>query len=194
MKKLKTIHGETILIDNEYYEKAKQYRWTTKSDEGRRHVVTCIKVEGRHRNVSYKKLILGLGSKVTLYKNDNPLDLRRENIWVFDTRSEHTKAVNEIYQDKNPQFNINKSRAMHGKKLPKRINKTAYIGVLYNRKRPRQWYAKIIHNWKSYYLGSFTKDEYAALAYDKKARELYGDDASVNFPHLNLEEIGRAHV
>ena len=190
MKKLKTIHGETIIIDYEHYEKAKQYRWSTKSDEGRLHVVTYIKEEGRRKRVSYKKLILGLGSKVTLYKNDNPFDLRRDNIRVFDSRSEHTRAMNEIYHDKNPPFNINKSKAMHKKRgVHKRINKTTYIGVVYVQRLKRQWQSRIVHNWKSHHLGSFTKDEYAALAYDKKAREFYGDDANVNFPHLTIKEI-----
>jgi hypothetical protein len=42
---------------------------------------------------------------------------------------------------------------------------------------------------QNYYLGSYEKEEYAAFAYDKKAIELYGPDARVNFPHLTFEEL-----
>ena len=59
MKELKTIHGETFLVE-----------------------------DGGHRGTTYKRLILGIESKMTLFKNDNPFDLRKENIVVYDTRSE----------------------------------------------------------------------------------------------------------
>jgi hypothetical protein len=56
-----------------------------------------------------------------------------------------------------------------------------YKGVHYD-KRPRTWSAKICHNGKSIHLGTFPTDTEAARAYDRKARELFGDFARPNFP------------
>ena len=47
MKELQTIHGETLLVDDEDYEKAKQYRWKRQAGK---QVITIIK----NVKVSYK--------------------------------------------------------------------------------------------------------------------------------------------
>ena len=188
MKELLTIQGETFLVDDEDYEKAKKYRWAKKTDRERFHIVTYETIEGfSYRGISYKRLILGIGSKMTLYKNDNPLDLRRENILVFDTRSEFISSI-KSYRKKRTELNIKVSKAAQGKG-GKSTKKTTYLGVRYEINSLHKWTAFIKHNYKNYYLGCFVKEEYAALSYDKKALELYGEEAIRNFPHLSLEEI-----
>jgi hypothetical protein len=54
---------------------------------------------------------------------------------------------------------------------------------------PRKWKAAIKHAGVLYHLGSYVEEREAAIAYDKKAHELYGKDATLNFPHLTYEEI-----
>ncbi|MCP4610505.1 MAG: hypothetical protein GY845_17490 [Planctomycetes bacterium] len=49
--------------------------------------------------------------------------------------------------------------------------------------------AHIMKEGKSYHLGTFNNDVDAAKAYDKKARELYGKDAYINYP---IEEFACA--
>lgn len=187
MKELKTIHGETLLVDDEDYEKAKQYRWTIKFDKklNRSQVFTYA---GEKRGFSYKRLILNTNSKMTLFKNDNPFDLRRENIMIFDTRSEFVSIMRQRYRKKRTELNFNVSKAAQGKG-GKSTKKTTYIGARYERDSHHPWIAFIKHNRKNYYLGCFIKEEYAALAYDKRAREIYGPDAIINFPCLTMEEL-----
>ena len=55
-----------------------------------------------------------------------------------------------------------------------------YVGV--SLKRDSRWAAVIARNRKVYYLGTFNTEELAAEAYDDKARELYGENARLNFP------------
>ena len=80
------------------------------------------------------------------------------------------------------------SKAAQGKG-GKSTKKTTYIGVRHEPKNAHQWHSIIKHNRKNQYLGSYIKEEYAALAYDKRALEIYGTDAVVNFPNLTMEDI-----
>lgn len=48
--------------------------------------------------------------------------------------------------------------------------------------RSGRWVAQIQKNGKIYHLGTFDSEFDAARAYDKKAKELHGEFASLNFP------------
>ena len=116
MQEIQTIHGETFLVDDEDYEKSKQYRWTVSIHKGRGQVVTTATYNGKHyHTITYKRLILGIEGKHTFYKNDNWLDLRKENILVFNTRSEGASAINTVYRNKTAEFNTKLSKASQGR-------------------------------------------------------------------------------
>jgi len=189
MKKIKIYNGETIIVDDEDYEAAKQYNWTIKNN-GKYHYVYTYEKKGllHKKGVSYKKIILGMGLKMTLHKNMNPLDLRKENILVFNSRSEYVSAMIKMCRKKRTEFNFLVSKAAQGKG-GKSTKKTTYIGVRYEPKNAHKWISIIKYNRTNHYLGSYTKEEYAALAYDKGALEFFGPDAIVNFPGMTIKEI-----
>jgi len=58
---------------------------------------------------------------------------------------------------------------------------TPYKGVFYDKKRDK-YYAKIKFEGRNRYLGVFDDPVEAAKAYDRKARELHGPYARLNFP------------
>lgn len=60
------------------------------------------------------------------------------------------------------------------------IHNNKYRGV--ERKPCGNFEARIKKNHKRYYIGTFSIEEDAARAYDKKAVELFGDKAVLNFP------------
>ncbi len=55
-----------------------------------------------------------------------------------------------------------------------------YKGVYWNRQN-KKWRAQIILNGKGSFLGSFNSQIEAAKAYDKKAKEVFGEFARTNF-------------
>lgn len=57
-----------------------------------------------------------------------------------------------------------------------------YKGVCYGKRQwgDKKWLANICHNGHTYYLGSFLTAEEAAEAYNRKARELFGEYARLN--------------
>lgn len=56
-----------------------------------------------------------------------------------------------------------------------------YKGVSFN-KGQQKWQSRVKVNEKNLYLGGYTSEEEAARAYDKAAREIFGDYACLNFP------------
>lgn len=57
-----------------------------------------------------------------------------------------------------------------------------YKGVHWHIRR-KKWMAQIKVNYRQIYLGSFVNEVDAAKAYDKKAKELFGEFAHPNFPY-----------
>ncbi len=62
-----------------------------------------------------------------------------------------------------------------------------FMGVRYH-KRDLKWEANITQNYKNYYLGIYLTQREAAEAYNKKAIELYGNDANLNIIDSNYVE------
>lgn len=86
--------------------------------------------------------------------NDNKLDNRRENLDVI-------------------------TKARHRQLRAKAHNGT--IGVRFD-KSVGKWKAHITFQGRGKFLGFFPGPTEAALAYDQKAKEVYGEDAVLNFP------------
>lgn len=90
--------------------------------------------------------------------NHNKLDNRLSNLRIC-TQIQNTQ-------------NYNKSKK----------NTSGYKGVS---KSGNKWLAQIYHNGKHYHIGLFNTAEEAARARDKKAKELCGEYAYLNFPDDN---------
>lgn len=68
--------------------------------------------------------------------------------------------------------------------FPSKTNALGYRGI-----KPSRTNRYVAHIGSSHiYLGSFNTPEEAARAYDKAAKELYGDKAILNFPNEGLHD------
>lgn len=94
------------------------------------------------------------------HKNRNPLDNRRTNLRLA-TRGENA---------------MNKAKA--------KGCTSKYRGVAYrpNHNKINPWISYVSKQKKQNYLGYFKTEKEAAIAYDKKSKELWGEFAFLNFP------------
>jgi hypothetical protein len=111
------------------------------------------------RGTYMHRLIMGHPDGIIDHKNGCTLDNRKMNLRVCN-RSQNQQ---------------------HGTKVIRSHNTTGFRGVVVD-KRDGIFSAGILLNGKKKHLGRFRSPEDAARAYDKAARELHGEFATLNFP------------
>jgi hypothetical protein len=146
--------GKLAIVDAEDYSRLNKLKWYANRAKRTYYARGTIKGTrvGMHRQI--------LTAPPHLYvdhKNRNGLDNRKSNLRLC------THFQNQ--QNRRPSLN----------------GKSKYKGVCWS-KRHKKFRARITYNKKSFHLGLFDSEIDAAKAYDKKARELFGEFAYLNFP------------
>ena len=146
-----------VFIDDDEYERVSSYKWSPYRIKGRWYVVATI--DGR---ITYlHRFIMGLshGDPTQVdHINGNGLDCRKSNMRLV----------------------TNSQNAMNRTKIREQTN-SRHKGVTWHSGNKR-WLARITLNGKRRTLGYFADELQAALAYDKAAKELFGEYARTNFP------------
>lgn len=144
------------IVDAEDYEWLCKYKWHALRDK-RNYYVRNRRKEGV---VSMHRVILNAPRGLVVdHINHNSLDNRKKNLRLCTVS----------------QNNMNRRPSKRKNKLSK------YKGVSFDKKR-KIFRAIICRNKKQYFLGNFKNETDAAKAYDKKACELFGSFAYLNFP------------
>lgn len=160
MKRIELTQGKFCIVDDYDYEYLSEYNW-------------YANVANRQKNKFYARRSVNLGNKsikgflmhrqimgVTDPKilidhiNGDGLDNRRCNLRIVTSQQN--------------QFN---STSKGGRSI--------YKGVSFHI-RDKKWYARITRDYKLITIGSFSNEVDAALAYNKKALELFGEFALLN--------------
>jgi hypothetical protein len=144
------ISSYDVLIDDDMADEILQYKWSVQS---RRHgIYFAAKItgpNGRKRIVFLHRLIMGEPKgKIVDHKFGNHFDNRRENLRICGNTENSRNA-----------------------KKPK-TNTSGFKGVT---KRGNKWEANIKFDGRLIYLGRYETAEEAAMIYNKKARELFGE-------------------
>jgi hypothetical protein len=153
-KTIELTRGYSTKVDIDDYDKLIKHKWYT--DGGTKG---CFQVKSliNGKRVFMARLITKCPKGLVVdHINHDPFDNRRKNLRVC--TQEQNRMNTKIHKD----------------------NKCGYKGV-YQDKRTGHWTAKVGLRKKSYWLGTFGDAISAAKAYDLKARELFGEFASLNF-------------
>jgi len=165
VKEIVLTQGKVTIVDDKVFAELDQLNWyavhlgnsfyaerTSKRIQGRRHDILM------HRVIMEMHLGRPLKSKEHIdHINKDGLDNRLCNIRVC------TNQQNQMNRGK------------------QKNNTSGYKGVSWVN-RDEKWKAHIRYDGETIYLGYFDSKEDAARAYDKKAKELYGKFAVLNFP------------
>lgn len=162
MKKIKISDRHFALVDDEDYERLIKYSWhIVRSYREYNYIATSVynKETGKHFGILMHRLIMDAQKgELVKFKDGNTFNCQRSNLLKG---SAHQVA---------------------GGRRSNRNSTSRFKGVSYVKKFKR-WRAAIHDRaGKSIYLGNFVNEETAARAYDKKAREVFGPFAYLNFP------------
>jgi len=164
MREVELTQGKIALVDDKDYAIVCKYKWAAiKGTSGIWYAQAVIVHNGRKTVTSMHRMIMGL--------------------WPGDG-----EIVDHISRDglDNRQFNLriatNKENAQN-QKPHKDVKWSKYKGVTYQKaaKRKKRWIARIIVNYKQIYVGFYKTEVEAAQAYDKAARQYFGEYARTNF-------------
>lgn len=156
MKIIVLANKKIVFLDAEDYENLKNFKWSYHS-QGYAFTRTSRKL-GKRKHILMHRMIMNVNDSTQEvdHINGNRLDNRKVNLRIV-TRSENGRN-----------------------QLPQKRNKSSkYKGVSFY-KPTKKWRASIKFNKKSYNLGYFVSEIDAALEYNKKAKELFGEYAKLN--------------
>lgn len=158
--------GKVALVSIEDYERVSQFKWTAAKVTRKGRLMGYYAMRGiwfpkekKLRRVYLHRFILDAPDGLEVdHKNRDGLDCRRDNLRLA------TSSQNRA----------NRAKLKLGNR---------YRGVWRLSRDTSRWTGQVQHKWKRIHLGIFATEEEAARAYDKKALELFGEFAQLNFPN-----------
>jgi hypothetical protein len=152
------------IVDADDYDRLNQYKWCLSKTPHTNYAMRRTKgkrAKGRRakrKTIMMHRVITNTPPHLVVdHINHNGLDNRKQNLRLC-TRAENSRN-----------------------RRPFRLNGSRYKGVSWDKQR-KLFLAAIRCKGKYYNLGRFKSEIAAAKAYDKKAKELFGEFAFLNFP------------
>lgn len=151
---------QKIQVDDEVFLWASNYSWSKHTKKG--YAQTAIKVGESWKCILLHRVVMGFTDRHT---------------------GEQLDSRDVDHRDRNT-FNNQRGNLRPCSRPEGTRNKRAYSGNQYKgvSKAGKKWQARIHDNHTAYYLGVYLAPEEAARAYDRKAIELFGEFAGLNFP------------
>lgn len=147
------------MVDDEDYEEHNQWKWQYSGSECRKFYVRRT-IHTPNKKYAVKKLHREImkpkGLETIDHINGDTLDNRKCNLRIC------SRAENSM--------NLNKC---------KRKTSSIYKGVHWNRQKSK-WKSVINKDRKVHHIGFFNNEKEGALAYNEKAKELFGEFARLN--------------
>lgn len=172
-------HGtQHILVDDDDYELVIQYKWYVhEGPNGRLYARTNID------HPSGEKHMRNIGGYWTNCKKQTSIEMHR--LIMNTPKGMYTDHINPENTLDNRKVNLRTCTNQQNcaNRGVNKNNTHGFKGVTYDgRKKITPWTARIGYKGKRIYIGNYKTKEEAARAYDRKAIELNGAFAHLNFP------------
>lgn len=168
MKKINLTQGYVTLVDDQDFNRLNQYKWHVLKVGKSIYAVRNTYIDRKRGSIYMHREIMGNPKGVLVdHWKGNGLNNQRSNL------RESTKQQN-AFNTHDVDGNLPYKGAMRIKRVGRNGRITHPI------------IAKIKKDGKSIWIGTFKTPELAAEAYDKKAIELFGEFASLNFPEKHV--------
>lgn len=156
VKKIPLTHGLFATVDDEDFERLTQWKWRY----GGQHSYAVRTqyyhdgTRGRGRTIQMHRVVMNASKGVMIdHINGDKLDNRKENLRFCNNGQNQSNSPS------------------------KRRSSSTYKGVNFHRNK---WRATITVNKKGIHLGTYDSEEKAAMAYNAKAKEMFGEFAKIN--------------
>lgn len=161
--------GLVAIIDAEDEPLTRGYLWRAERGQSKSTWYAVANIEkGSRKTIKLHRLVMNAPDGVMVdHENHDGLDCRKSNLRTA------TPTQNQANRVKNPGATTSR-----------------FKGVSWNRETER-WRARLTVSGKCLWIGAFSDEVEAALAYDKKAQELFGEYALLNFPVQLQREAGQ---
>jgi len=159
-KRIRLPDGKCAIVDAEDYERISQYKWHYNCGAAHRiHIFHELPLKAEKVRIAMSNAVLQLPMDIEVdHINHRQLDNRKSNLRQCTRR----------------QNCYNRQPSKYRKMTSK------YKGVFWL-KTLKKWRAAIVNEGKFIHLGLFCTERKAARAYDKKAKEIAGEFAYLNF-------------
>lgn len=161
-KQIPLTQGLFALVDDEDFEYLNQWKWQAQKHRNTFYATRKDGVWPNRKEVKMHRVIMNTPAGVeTDHWDGDGLNNRRMNLRVCAT-----------------------NQNQHNRTRKNANNTSGYKGVTPYRRTDKEnkWKAQLVLNGKLLYLGLYATPEDAARAYDRAAREYFGDFAATNFP------------
>ena len=170
---IKLPSGHDVLIDKEDKKSISEYKWFLFKDKHRNFYVRGYKTGvTKPKRIFMHRLILNVkNGEFTDHINHDGLDNRKVNI------RKCTSLQNQMNRRGNPN----------------RLSKFKGVTKMPDRYKNKPWLAQIRCRGKNYNLGMYATQEKAAVVYNKKASELFGEYAFLNVINFGTSQVTDKH-
>ena len=159
MKRIPLTQGKFAVVDDEYYNELKQYKWYPHKTQGLCYAVRHTKCIKGKRGLIYmhRQILKAPKGKMTDHFDRNGLNNRIYNIRLCTNSQNQANSKNQTN------------------------NTSGCKGVSWHKHR-KKWISRIRFNGILKHIGYYNNKLMAAQVYDDKAVELFGEFAHLNFP------------
>lgn len=157
MRTIPLTQGKVTLVDDEDYDELNRYKWYAHNTFKNWYALRSDYINIKQKTIRMHHQVTGFRYKMIDHIDRNGLNNQKCNL----------RPCNHSQNRKNARLHKN--------------NKSGLRGVFWNEQR-KKWETSICKDGKAIYLGLFDDKIEAAHIVDKKAKELFGEFAILNFP------------